>query len=94
MNKFIGKVGYISEKKIVQRALKDDIVKITVEVISDTGEVVFFELRDNSIILLENNQISPGDTVEVFYQFKGSRNGITLYNNIVVTDMNLIAKST
>lgn len=94
MNKFIGKVGFISEKKIVQRALKDDIVKITIEVVSDTGEMVFFELRDNSIILLENNQISPGDIIEVFYQFKGSKNGITLYNNIVVTDMNLISKST
>ena len=92
MNKFIGKVGEISEKQKFQRALKSDLIKITMEVTSDADETVFFEVRDACIKLLENNEISTGDYVEVNYLFKGSKNGIVKYNNIVVTDLKLIKK--
>ena len=90
MNKFIGKVGDISEKKIIQRALKDDIIKIILEVTSDADETVFFEVRDACIKLLETNNIKTGDYIEVRYLFKGSKNGTVQYNNIVVSDIKLI----
>lgn len=93
MNKFIGKVGEVSDKKIIQRALKDDLVKIILEVTSDAGETVFFEVRDAGIKLLENSEISTGDYVEVSYLFKGSRNAAILYNNIILTDITLITKA-
>lgn len=90
MSNFIGKVISVSEKMKIQRALKPDINKVMLEMKSDADEHVFFEVRDACISILEREEIKPGDYVSVSYLFKGSKNGIVPYNNIVVTDISLI----
>lgn len=93
MSEIIGKVESISDKKLFERALRPNLEKIILEILSDDNQRVFFEVRDSCIKILEYENIRVGDTVEVKYAFQGSRNGDITYNNIVVTTVKLL-KST
>lgn len=82
-----GKVNVIGELEQIKRQGIPDIYKRVLTIETDDGQILFPELRNRRLNLLDANSIATGNEVEVQYIFQGSEKNGKMYNNIYVSDI-------
>ena len=68
----------------IRRTSKPDMYKIVLTLETSDGQVLFPEIRNNNLKILEREGINEGDIVEATILFQGSVKGENKYNNILI----------
>lgn len=86
-NKFIltAELTEISEVIQIRRTTKPDMYKKTLTLETSDGQVLYTEIRNNALKVLDREGITEGNIVEVQIIFQGSDKGEgKKYNNILI----------
>lgn len=86
--KVTAKVTFIGELQIFRRNTKPDFSKRLVSLNTEDGQVMFCEIRNSKIPLI--NPIKIGDVVNVDIIFAGSEKNDKRYNNLYIVNLELI----
>ena len=81
---FIGELVHIPRKKFA------DLYKKVLTFETHDGQVLFPEIRNKKIHLLEDDDITVGSTVEITVSFQGSEKNGKRYNNIFIKTISKI----
>lgn len=79
-----GTVHLIGDLVHIEREGIPDLNKRVLTVETPDGQILFPELRNAKLRLLEDNNIKQGSTVEIEYLFQGSEKNNKRYNNIYI----------
>ena len=82
--KLTGKVTKIGEKKNIKRVTSPDLTKVVLTIETDDKQILFAEIRNKRIELLEKEQVYEGCFVNIDYSFEGSEKNGKRYNNIFI----------
>ena len=77
----------ISELINIERKDNRDMKKIMVTLETRDGQILFAELRNNKIELMNKVRLAVKDKVTVFFTFQGSQKKDKKYNNIYIVDI-------
>lgn len=79
-----GTVHMIGELVHIEREGIPDLHKRVLTVETPDGQILFPELRNSRLKLIEEEGIEQGSTVEIKYLFQGSEKNGKRYNNIYI----------
>lgn len=79
-----GTVHVIGELVHIKRDGIPDLYKKVLTVETPDGQVLYPELRNGKLKMLESENITQGSTVEIQYLFQGSEKNGKRYNNIYI----------
>lgn len=85
-----GTVHAIGELVHIKREGIPDLYKKVLTVETPDGQVLFPELRNGKLKMLETENISEGSTVAIQYLFQGSEKNGKRYNNIYIFSIKAI----
>ena len=85
-----GTVHVIGELVHIKREGIPDLYKKVLTVETPDGQVLFPELRNGKLKMLETEKITQGSTVEIKYLFQGSEKNGKRYNNIYIFSIKAI----
>lgn len=85
--KLKAKVQLISDLVHIERKTKPDLYKRVITLETSDGQILFPEIRNNRLKLLERENITVGSNVEVEYSFQGSEKNGKIYNNIYINSI-------
>ena len=85
-----GTVHVIGELVHIKREGIPDLYKKVLTVETPDGQVLFPELRNGKLKVLETEKITQGSTVEIKYLFQGSEKNGKRYNNIYIFSIKAI----
>ena len=80
--KLRGVVKHITERTVIKRKTNKDLIKRVLTIETFDQQVLFPELRNNKLKLLEQELIAEGSQVEIEFSFEGSEKNGKRYNNI------------
>ena len=92
MNKFIlkGKVQEIGDLIQIRRVGKPDLFKRVLTIEVNEGGVLYPEIRNNNIKVIEKEGIEIGSNIEMEFSFQGTEKDNKKYNNILVESIKLL----
>jgi hypothetical protein len=79
-----GTVHAIGELVHIKREGIPDLFKRVLTVETPDGQVLFPELRNGKLKMIESENITEGSTVDIQYLFQGSEKNGKRYNNIYI----------
>jgi len=79
-----GTVHLVGELVHIKRDGIPDLYKKVLTVETPDGQILFPELRNGKLKMLETEGITQGSTVEIQYLFQGSEKNGKRYNNIYI----------
>lgn len=82
--KLKGTVHLVGELVHIKRDGIPDLYKRVLTVETPDGQVLFPELRNGKLKMIESEGITQGSTVEIQYLFQGSEKNGKRYNNIYI----------
>lgn len=85
-----GTVQLIGELTHIKRVGIPDLYKQVLTVETPDEQVLFLELRNGKLKLLETENIEEGSAVEINFTFQGSEKNEKRYNNIYIHSIKLI----
>lgn len=85
-----GEVRFIGELERIKRQGIPDIHKRVLTVETIDGQILFPEVRNRRLSLLDDNNIQEGSEIELQYIFQGSEKNGKRYNNIYISDIKRI----
>lgn len=85
-----GTVHLIGDLAHIERDGIPDLYKKVLTVETPDGQVLFPELRNGKLKMLEAENITQGSTVEIKYLFQGSEKNNKRYNNIYIHSIKAI----
>lgn len=85
-----GTVHLIGELVHIKREGIPDLYKKVLTVETPDGQVLYPELRNGKLKMLETENITQGATVEIKYLFQGSEKNGKRYNNIYIFSIKAI----
>ena len=85
LNVIKGEITDISSIITIERQQKSSFRKVTVGVMTEDGQLIFFEVRD---VVKGWDAIKVGEQVSISYYFAGSIKDDKLYNNIIAKFIN------
>lgn len=88
----VAKVVEIGEEFQVRRTQKPDLFKRVLKLEKSNGEVLFPEIRNQGLKMLDREGIMEGSLVQVEYVFQGSEKGGKRYNNVLISSIELYRK--
>lgn len=68
----------------IRRTSKPDMYKRTLTLATSDGQILYPEIRNNALKVLEREGIEVGSIVEIQYTFQGSEKQGKKYNNILI----------
>jgi hypothetical protein len=85
-----GTVHLIGELVHIKREGIPDLYKKVLTIETPDGQVLFPELRNGKLKILETENITQGSTVDIQYLFQGSEKNGKRYNNIYIFSIKAI----
>jgi len=85
-----GTVHLVGDLVHIEREGIPDLYKRVLTVETPDGQVLFPELRNGKLKILETEGIKQGSTVEIKYLFQGSEKNNKRYNNIYIFSIKAI----
>lgn len=85
-----GTVRMIGELVHIKRDGIPDLYKKVLTIETPDGQILFPELRNGKLKMLENQGIEVGSTVAIQYLFQGSEKNGKRYNNIYIYSIETI----
>jgi len=85
-----GTVHLVGDLVHIERAGIPDLYKIVLTVETPDGQILFPELRNGKLKMIESEGIKQGSTVEIEYLFQGSEKNNKRYNNIYIYSIKAI----
>lgn len=83
-------VKQIDELIQIRRTTKPDMYKRVLTLETSDGQILFPEIRNNTLKVLDREGIIEGTIVEVQISFQGSEKGGNKYNNILIQNIKKI----
>ena len=83
-NKLKGTVHEVGELVHIERNGIPDLLKKVLTMETPDGQILFPELRNGRLKMIESEKIQQGSTVEIEYLFQGSEKNEKRYNNIYI----------
>lgn len=80
----VAQIKEISELVQIRRTTKPDMYKKVLTLETSDGQVLYPEIRNNTLKVLDRENIEVGTVVEVQLSFQGSDKGGNKYNNILI----------
>lgn len=88
--KLKGTVHVVGDLVHIERNDIPDLHKRVLTVETPDGQILFPELRNGRLKMLESENITQGSTVEIEYLFQGSEKNGKRYNNIYIYSIKAI----
>jgi len=85
-----GTVHVVGDLVHIKRDGIPDLYKRVLTVETPDGQILFPELRNGKLKMLEERGITQGSTVEIEFLFQGSEKSGKRYNNIYIYSINKI----
>lgn len=85
-----GTVHLVGELVHIKREGIPDLYKRVLTVETPDGQILFPELRNGKLKMIESEGINQGSTVEIQYLFQGSEKNGKRYNNIYIYSIKAI----
>jgi hypothetical protein len=85
-----GTVHMIGDLVHIERDGIPDLYKKVLTIETPDGQVLFPELRNGKLKMLDTENITQGSTVEIKYLFQGSEKNNKRYNNIYIYSIKII----
>lgn len=85
-----GTVHLVGDLVHIERNKIPDLYKKVLTVETPDGQILFPELRNGKLKMLESENITQGSTVEIEYLFQGSEKSGKRYNNIYIHSIKAI----
>lgn len=82
--KLKGTVRFIGDLVHIEREGIPDLLKRVLTIETPDGQILYPELRNTRLRLLQEEEIKEGSTVELEYLFQGSEKNGKRYNNIYI----------
>lgn len=83
----VAQVKEIGELVQIRRTTKPDMYKKVLTLETSDGQILFPEIRNNTLKVLDREGIIEGTIVEVQLSFQGSEKGGNKYNNILIQNI-------
>ena len=81
-------MAHIGELQQIRRTNKPDIYKQTIDLVSETGETMYAEIRNSGLKILDREGIEVGSIVNIELEFQGTEKFGKKYNNLILTKNN------
>lgn len=91
--KLKGKLQFIQDLQVIQRNNAPELYKKMLTLETPDGQILYAELRNHKVNLIEKNDINVQDDVLVEFSFQGSEKNGKRYNNIYINSIQKIVKS-
>ena len=82
--KIQGVVTEIGDVYQVRRVMKPDIFKLILSIKTEDNQVLYPEIRNGGLKILEKEGVEVGSMVEIEFTFQGSEKDGKKYNNILI----------
>lgn len=83
-------VEKIGDLEQIRRTTKPDLYKQLLTLKTEDGQILYPEIRNSLLKLIDREGIVEGCLVEVEYRFQGSEKNDKVYNNIVLQSIRRI----
>lgn len=83
------RVQEISNLIQIRRTQKPDLFKKVITLETEDGQILFTEIRNSGLKILEREGVEIGSLVEVEISFQGTEKNGNKYNNIIVQSIKL-----
>lgn len=85
-----GVVTFIGDLVQIRRTGKPDIFKKVLSIETLDKQVLYPEIRNQGLKVLEREGVEEGHEVDITFEFQGSEKGDKRYNNILITSIKRI----
>ena len=85
-----GVITHIGELVHIQREGIPDLYKKVLTLETIDGQILYPEIRNKKLTLLDKLEIYPNSTVEIEFSFEGSEKNGKRYNNIYINSIKTI----
>ena len=89
-NTLRGTITEIGDLTQIRRTSKPDIFKKVITIETSDGQVLYPEIRNAGIKIIDREGIAEGSNVEIQYTFQGSEKEGKKYNNILINSIKRI----
>lgn len=84
------KVTEIGDLIQIRRTTKPDMFKKVITLETEDNQILYPEIRNTGLKILEREGITIGDTVDIEYTFQGAEKDGKKYNNILIQSIKRI----
>ncbi len=84
------KITEIGELIQIRRTTKPDMYKRVLTLETEDSQILYPEIRNTGLKILEREGIVIGDTVDIEYTFQGAEKNEKKYNNILIQSIKRI----
>jgi hypothetical protein len=84
------KITEIGELIQIRRTVKPDMYKRVLTLETEDSQILYPEIRNTGLKILEREGIVIGDTVDIEYTFQGAEKNEKKYNNILIQSIKRI----
>ena len=88
--KLTAKVIIIDDLVQIRRTTKPDMYKRVIGLETEDNQVLYPELRNTALKMLDREGVEVGSIVEVTYKFHGSEKDGKRYNNILIQNIKVV----